>query len=541
MLFNTLTYLIFFIIVYAFYCMLKRPMQNILLLIANYIFYGWWDIRFLFLIAYTTSIDFACATIMHEGKIEKKDRMFISFWIVTICFLCVVVQWKNAFSDSSYNLLELFSWHTGWAIFGSIIILVIALNICYLRFIEKMELGKKRKLVLFITITTNLIVLGFFKYFNFFIANLESMINSIGINPQFFHLNIILPVGISFYTFQSISYTVDVYKKKVLPAKHFFDLALYNSFFPQLVAGPIERGANLLPQVLADRKITKEKSIEGLFLIFYGLFKKMVIADGVAGIVNHIYNSHAFVSWLDVVVATVMFAIQIYCDFSGYTDIARGSAKLLGFELMLNFNFPYFSKNPKEFWSRWHISLSSWLRDYLYIPLGGNRKGKLATQKNLLITMLLGGLWHGASWNFILWGFYHGMILIIHKIFVPEKKQQSSNNIIKNIILTFFFFAVTCYGWLLFRAGSFDTIVHFTKILFFRFGDFSIHFGKPKTAVLFGLPMFAFMEFTLYFLKGKNIYKALPVPMWTACCAVLFIIFLMGLINETSQFIYFTF
>ena len=287
-----------------------------------------------------------------------------------------------------------------------------------------------------------------------------------------------LPVGISFYTFQTMSYTIDVYRKKLRATGNFLDFALFVTFFPQLVAGPIERATHLLPLIQQKRVFSIDETVRGLFLILLGLVKKMAIADGVSGAVAAVYGSQSPVSGLDVVLATYAFAFQILCDFSAYTDIARGSSKLLGIDLMINFNAPYFAKSPSDFWQRWHISLSTWLRDYLYIPLGGNRFGSLATYRNLMITMVLGGLWHGAAWNFVLWGIYQGAVLCLFRLFQPMNSGRkpsstpttspwarlaASANDAFQIIL---YFQITCYGWLLFRSDSFSQIKKLTSSLF---------------------------------------------------------------------------
>ena len=316
-------------------------LQNGILLIASYVFYGFWDWRFLALLFVSTVVD--------------------------------------------YNLALL---------------------------IEKSESPGERKALLAASICVNLGILGFFKYFGFFAESFASLLNSFGFQSSTPFFNIVLPVGISFYTFQTMSYTIDVYRRKLPATRNFFDFALFVSFFPQLVAGPIERATKLLPQVLQPRKFSQSNFVEGFYLIILGLFKKVVIADNMAPIVNYIFSRDvSTLSGAEVLVGVYAFAFQIYGDFAGYTDIARGVAKWLGFDLMLNFRMPYFATSPSDFWQRWHISLSSWLRDYLYIPLGGNRQGTLLTYRNLMLTMVLGGLWHGAAWTFVAWGFFHGLIL----------------------------------------------------------------------------------------------------------------------------------
>jgi alginate O-acetyltransferase complex protein AlgI len=267
--------------------------------------------------------------------------------------------------------------------------------------------------------------LGFFKYFNFFIDSGENAFRLIGIDPTNLRLAVLLPVGISFYTFQSLSYTIDVYRKRIVPTSRFWDFALFVAYFPPLVAGPIERAWHLLPQLSKPRRIRLAQSMDGIVLILLGLFKKVAIADGVAPAVDSVFNSSGAVSQSDVMLATLLFAVQIFCDFSGYSDIARGVSKLFGIELIVNFHLPYFSKNPSEFWRCWHISLSSWLRDYLYIPLGGNRPGGTRTYFNLFLTLLLGGLWHGAAWNYVLWGSVSGRVALRPPALDPRPRNAA--------------------------------------------------------------------------------------------------------------------
>ncbi|MCF8367428.1 MAG: MBOAT family protein [Bacteroidales bacterium] len=322
----------------------------------------------------------------------------------------------------------------------------------------------KRKILLFVSVFTNLSILGFFKYYGFFIESFTPLASLFGGNLDYLHLNIILPVGISFYTFQTMSYTIDIYRRNIQPTRNFIDFAVFVSFFPQLVAGPIERAKNLLPQIAKTPLPTKDQIEKGIVLIVTGLFKKVMIGDTTGRIVDQIFAQPDIYKSPELLAALVLFSIQIYADFSGYSSIARGTAKLLGIELMKNFEQPYLSRNITEFWRRWHISLSSWLRDYLYITLGGNRKGINRTYVNLMITMLLGGLWHGASWNFVIWGGLHGLYLAIHKLIIKRKKipeyftyqgAGSVLNFIFNIALTYVLVLIT---WLFFRATDMETI-----------------------------------------------------------------------------------
>jgi len=400
MLFNSLEFLIFFLIVYGLYICLNLKGQNRLLLIASYWFYGSWDWRFLSLIIISTLVDYFCGIMIHESADVKKRRRF-----------------------------------------------------------------------LFCSIFVNLSILGFFKYCDFFVSSFQALLINFGISLNPTSLNIILPVGISFYTFQTMSYTIDIYRKEMVPTKKFLDFALFVSFFPQLVAGPIERAKRLLPQILNQRSITVEGLYKGIYLIIWGLFQKVFIADNLAKIVDPVFASLAPYNGFEVIIAVYAFAIQIFCDFAGYSNIAIGLGKCMGINLMTNFNLPYFSKNPSEFWQRWHISLSSWLKDYLYIPLGGNRKGQVRTICNLMITMLLGGLWHGASWTFVLWGGFHGILLIVYRVGRSLFAGLQFNitglgKYILDIIRTMIFFHLVCLGWLFFRCQSLTQVFDMIRSVF---------------------------------------------------------------------------
>lgn len=544
MLFNSYQFFIFLILVYSMYRLIPHRQQNLLLLTASYYFYGCWDIRFLFLIILSTVVDYTCGLLMARGVVQRKERLKASSWAILSAFFFVVVQWGGLELPETYNLTlfrGLFSWRIGWLIFFGICFAITIANFFYPKIVQ-LEERRRRQISLLISITTNLSILGFFKYFNFFIENMEVLLTTLSFNPESFRLNIILPVGISFYTFQTMSYTIDIYREKLEPTDHYLDFALYVAYFPQLVAGPIERAVNLLPKIMAKRTIDMNQTLRGIHLIVYGLFKKVVIADGVARTVNQIYGSTGQVTWLDVVAGTVLFAIQIYCDFSGYSDIARGTSKLFGIDIMLNFKFPYFSKNPQEFWTRWHISLSTWLRDYLYIPMGGNRLGVRKTYRNLTATMLLGGLWHGAAWNFIFWGLFHGVILSIHRmISYAGKKGQNDESTFFSCLKIIGFFMVTLYGWLIFRSPTVDKILEYSSVLIFDFGNLHLTAALPRAAAIFGMPIFIFIEIYEYAKKGRSFYTQLPVYIWTAIYASFVFCIAMGMTNETSQFIYFQF
>ncbi|HMB02296.1 MAG TPA: MBOAT family O-acyltransferase, partial [Isosphaeraceae bacterium] len=402
----------------------------------------------------------------------------------------------------------------------------------------------RRRVGLVLTLAVNLTILGFFKYFNFFVDSAGALARSLGLSPPRLYLHLILPVGISFYTFQSLSYTIDVYRRRLEPVRRLADFALFVAFFPPLVAGPIERAAHMLPQLLRPRLITYEQMTRGAFLILHGMFKKVAVADGLAGSVSSIYNTSGATSWADIVAATVLFAFQIYCDFSGYSDIARGVAKFLGFELLVNFRLPYVSRSPSEFWQRWHISLSTWLRDYLYISLGGNGHGEWKTYRNLMVTMLLGGLWHGAAWNFVLWGLYQGAILCLYRLAAggrPGDDEAGARQPLRAAAQVAVFFALTCYGWLLFRANSLGQVVGFTRVLLAGPFDAELHMMRPTLAAMLGLPFLIGYEAIEYAAGSPRFYQAPPRPVRGALYGLLVFLTLLGTSNEPTQFIYFQF
>ncbi|MBR8836305.1 MAG: MBOAT family protein [Stigonema ocellatum SAG 48.90 = DSM 106950] len=483
-----------------------------------------------------------------SGRLSWANRHFASWSVILAALAFDTFRWDRIQIRITPISLSV-NWSqilptagTGWLVMVGAVALVVIGNYFYPRLAVLKE-EKRRRLFLWVSVCVNLGILGYFKYFNFFIDSAVGLIHAIGIPTEFLHLNVILPTGISFYTFKAISYAIDVYKGKMVASYNFFNFALFWAFFPPLLAGPIDRASHLLPQISNPRQISFQQSAEGIFLILFGLFKKVAIADGVAGSVNVIYQTTGVVSWIDVVLATFLFAIQIYCDFSGYSDIGRGVSKLFGIELMLNFHLPYFSKNPSEFWQRWHISLSSWLRDYLYIPLGGNRQGERKTYQNLMTTMVLGGLWHGAAWNFVLWGFFQGGILCLYRAFTPKKDnlQKSSSKSLKilgGIATTLLFFTITCYGWLLFRATSLAQVVTFTKILFVDFGNFALSMPKPPLAALVGIPILISYEILDYVTGLPQVIRYFPTPARAAFYAVLIFILLMGTSNAPAQFIY---
>ena len=414
MLFNSFIFWAFFALVIVLYWRLDHKRQNFLLLIASYVFYGYWDWRFLSLIIISTLIDFTVAQKVEASSIQSVRRRWL--------------------------LLSVF---------------------------------------------TNLGLLGFFKYFGFFAKEFAVLLESMGANASLPTLNIILPVGISFYTFQTLSYTIDVYRGVTKPTRSLLDFGVYVSFFPQLVAGPIERSKDLMPQILKPRRLDKGAFSEGLYHVLFGMFKKVVIADNMAPIVDRVFSTPtAELASTEILLGIYAFSIQIYCDFSGYSSIAQGIAKWLGINLSWNFKMPYFSRTPSEFWQRWHITLSSWLRDYLYISMGGNRGGTAKTFRNLVFTMGLGGLWHGANWTFIVWGLLHGGILVAYHAAenagLAIKKAAGAIRLLATVV----FFHVVCVTWIYFRA---DTLRQANDMFFALFSSYQL---TDFSQYIFGMLVF---------------------------------------------------
>lgn len=470
-------------------------------------------------------------------------EFFIFFAIVYALYRIFNHRWQNILLlVASYFFYGCWSWK-----FLSLIAISTVIDYFCGIHIEQSNDQRRRKILLGISMAANLGILGFFKYFNFFAENLTSLLTTLGVTLNTSTLSIILPVGISFYTFQTMSYTIDIYRGKMKPTHNFLDFALFVSFFPQLVAGPIERAKALVPQVTHPRTITTQQMSEGVFLFFWGLFKKVFIADNLAVIVEQIFSETGSQNGILVMIGVVAFAFQIYGDFSGYSDMARGLAKVMGFELMLNFNLPYFSLNPSDFWRRWHISLSSWLKDYLYIGLGGNRKGNFNTYRNLMLTMLLGGLWHGAGWTYILWGFYQGLILVVHRFSQPLLKRvfRTKNPVwlkvgIWSRIGIMFIFANI--GWLIFRAQSVQQIWNmFTSMLFNSnlqpLGDIK----RLLANVLFYAGPLVIIQFIQYTRDDLLVLHRSNAWVKGLVYFVLILIFLVAGVQSGQSFIYFQF
>jgi len=417
----------------------------------------------------------------------------------------------------------------------------------------------QRRNYLIIALVASLGILFIFKYLTLVNNTIFSLCSLIKIDYPFETLNIILPMGISFYTFQTLSYTIDVYNKKIEPEKAFLKLLLFITFFPQLVAGPIERFDRLMPQLLKRRRFKIKRAINGVQIMLLGYFKKVVVADRLAIAVNTIYNRPQNYSGLYLVIATILFTFQIYCDFCGYSEIAVGCAKVLGIELMDNFDRPYFSKSIKEFWRRWHISLSNWLKDYIYIPLGGNRESKVKKYINLIITFLASGLWHGANWTFVIWGLLHGLYQIIGELTYNFRRIIKTNIKLNNayilkllqIIITF---GLVSFAWIFFRANSLSDAFYIITNLFNDINKwFSIRYVYD-TVTNMGLNLFEFivafvsvMMLIIYELLSTKVllYKKINssnIILKTIFYAVLIIIILtMGVYHNESQFIYFQF
>jgi D-alanyl-lipoteichoic acid acyltransferase DltB (MBOAT superfamily) len=514
-----------------------------MLLIASYIFYGWWDPRFLFLVVISSTVDFWVGLTMEFGRLTRKQQLVPAFFLV-ISAVILLGLLPNALSlHSSVNRLTNFNQLLAIArIFAGSIGFITLAYVVY-TVLTKLTESRRRTCSVLISVTTQLSLLGFFKYFNFFIDSLHNALNSIGIQSSTWHLDIVLPVGISFYTFQSLSYTIDIYRKIIKPTNKFFDFALFVAYFPQLQAGPIERARHLIPQLANPRRLNLDQSLRGLYLIALGYFKKVGIADGVTPVVDQVFGSTGRITWIDIIVGTALFAVQIYCDFSGYTDIARGISKLLGIDLMVNFNQPYFATNPQDFWRRWHISLSTWLRDYLYVPLGGNHGNLLFICRNLMFTMLLGGLWHGAAWNFLLWGFYQGSILCVYRVWREYRPHESKiwSHPIARLALIAIFFVIVCYGWLLFRAQSLAQVVYFSSLLISDFGNLDYRGGSPRFSSVLGLTLLLFMEIAQYWTSDARYYRSLILPARGFLIAAMLAIIMIGMSNEPAQFIYFQF
>jgi len=474
------------------------------------------------------------------------------FVFITLFYLVYLLLYKSLRQRNRLLLIGSYIFYASWNwTFLGLIILSTLVDYRIGHLITQHATNKPsdkhiRQRLLFISVLVNLGVLGIFKYFNFFADSFVDLMNIFGLQTNDFTLQVLLPVGISFYTFQTLSYTIDIYRDKLNPVDNLIDFATFVAFFPQLVAGPIERASNLLPQIQSVRPIRAEQIHSGLYLIIWGFFQKVVIADNAALLANTIFNGHEQYSGVEILVGVLAFTFQIYGDFSGYSDIARGVSRLMGIELMVNFRLPYFAMNPSDFWNRWHISLSSWLRDYLYIPLGGNRKGTLKTYRNLMITMVLGGLWHGAAWNFVIWGFYHGTILVIYRL--SERKPMHKNpwsgdyNYLTVAFKMLIMFILTCFGWMIFRVESMEQLGQMITALF-DISTLTLSDNVYKLFQPFVWHITILMFFNLWQYRSRNLLVVLHnhwVIQSVILCFLLLWMIAFGA-RESVEFIYFQF
>ena len=489
MIFNSLNFTLFLSIVFVFYWFVTNKslkIQNILLLVSSYFFYACWDWRFLFLLIFSTVLDYYTGIKMSDSKNQNSKKFW--FWL---------------------------------------------------------------------SISVNLGFLGVFKYYNFFAASFADAIANFGLQVNPWTLKVILPVGISFYTFHGLSYVIDIYKDRIKAEKNFIDYSVFVSFFPLLVAGPIERATHLLPQIQKKRAFNFENAVDGLKQILWGLFKKVVIADNCAKFSNIIFDNYTDYSGSTLALGAVFFAFQIYGDFSGYSDIALGSAQVMGFKLMQNFDRPYFSKTISEFWRRWHISLSTWFRDYLYIPLGGSRVPYYRQLFNLFIVFMVSGLWHGASWNFIIWGALHGLLLVLARLrekYLPSL-QLNATNLVTKIIHIIIVFILVDFCWIFFRARTFADAKYIITHLLSNISlnslknlDFvrnNILLGESKQIFLVTIFSLILMEIVHYSQRNRSIRSYLSTQnrwlRWGLYCLLISWILLFGAFEKPAQFIYFQF
>jgi len=475
MLFNSIEFLVFFPLVFLIYWFVLKNrlrLQNLFLLAASYVFYGWWDWRFLSLIIISSAVDY-----------------FVG------------------------------------------------------RQLNRAEKESVRKGLLMISLAVNLGLLGYFKYANFFIDSLISAFGTAGIHLNIRTLHVILPVGISFYTFQTLSYTIDIYRRRFTPTSDVIAFFAYVAFFPQLVAGPIERAFHLVPQFLQPRVFDYSKAVRGCRLILWGFFKKVVIADRLAFFVNHVYEAPASYQGADLILATFFFAVQIYCDFSGYSDIAIGTARLFGFDLMTNFQMPYFSRSIREFWGRWHISLSTWFRDYVYIPLGGSRTRTARWMFNLMVTFVVSGMWHGAKWNFILWGALHGTYAMIETLMTRNRMRTIKIPDLFQWLLTF---CLVNIGWIFFRANTLADSFYILKSVFRPECSFKLPFIEIYDFML-SLAFITVLFVSEICIRHRDRWKTikklfeLKYMRWGLYYMVLYCIMFFGVFQKKIEFIYFQF
>lgn len=487
MLFNSLAFALFFVVVFVLYWFVFNKsikVQNILLFVASYFFYGCWDWRFLSLLAFSTLLDFFTGLKIYKAKTIVTQRA----WLIA-------------------------------------------------------------------SVVINLSFLSFFKYFNFFSESLSSLLSLCGLQSSPFLLSVVLPVGISFYTFHGLSYVFDIYNKKITPTTNWINYTLFVSFFPLLVAGPIERATHLLPQIERKRKFDYSKAVSGCRQLLWGLFKKIVIADSIAPYVNQVFDNNAHYTGGVLCLAAILFAVQIYCDFSGYTDIALGTARLLGFELLKNFSFPYFSRSIAEFWRRWHISLSSWFKDYLYIPLGGSRNGLLKAVRNTFIIFVVSGFWHGANWTFIVWGALNALYIMPSILFKTNRQHLgiiAEGRLfpgLRELVQMLFTFGLVVFAWIFFRSNTVeDAFTFIGRLGTTIFTKQSLHdviefiywkVGLDKIALIIFLFITEWLGRESDFAIQKVDYKTNRLFKWTFYSCIIFAV--LFYIGDKDQFIYFQF
>jgi D-alanyl-lipoteichoic acid acyltransferase DltB (MBOAT superfamily) len=469
MLFNSLDFLVFFVIVLLLYPFLSHRRQNQMLLVASYYFYGSWDWRYLGLIFTTSVVDFYAGYRMSKTDDPRARK--------------------------------------GW----------LAMSVIY-----------------------NLTVLCFFKYLNFFIHSAADFLTALGLQPNLPTLRIVLPVGISFFVFQSMSYSIDVYRRQTKPVLWLPDYLLFVSFFPQLVAGPIERSGHLSAQLQSPRTMTASGVYTGLSLMLWGLFKKVAVADNLALYVDAVYSNSDRHGGITLLFATYLFAFQIYCDFSAYSDMAIGMARILGVDLMTNFQTPYFSTNVQEFWRRWHISLSTWFRDYVYLPLGGNRVSPRRTQLNTMAVFLISGLWHGANWTYVFWGGLHGAYLVLQRAFTPAREGRPLPPVWwKKGVKIFVTFNLVCLAWVFFRASSLTQAFQILHTIFTTPG--TLFWDSWLVNGLFCMVLLLSFEI---FIEPRPFDQGMVIrPAWAHLAVGLLLVFTVVLFGSKTgaQFIYFQF
>ena len=488
MLFNSFEFMVFLPVVFLLYWFVARSRrwQNLLVVVASYVFYGWWDWRFLLLIAFTSACSFASGLLIERTEGRRPCQKAVS-----------------------------------------------AANII-----------------------VNLLVLATFKYYNFFVENLAGLLQLMGWHMDCVTMNVILPVGISFYTFQALSYSIDVYQHRLRATHDAVEFFAYISFFPQLVAGPIERATNLLPQFQRERRFDYARAVDGMRQMLWGLLKKLVVADNCAMVVNEYWGSYDALPGVGLFIVGVLFTLQIYCDFSGYSDIAIGCARLFGFSLMRNFHFPYFSRSVPEFWRRWHISLMTWFRDYIYFPLGGSRCGRAKTLRNVFVVWAVSGLWHGANWTFVVWGLYHAAILAVYNILgISGHPGRTADSVahgprwlhpflraLRSLLLTGLTFFLVVIGWIIFRAETIRQAVDYIGSMFTNM-PFGPGWLIGKRCLLYGTLLLAAewlqrnREHALQ-LPQHGLLRHAPVR-YALYAAIVYV--LMVYAGEVQTFIYFQF